>query len=474
MVGWNSAARGGQRLGVAHVDEDHVPTGQQLGARPEHGMQRSDLHARGLQRIEAAAQRRLQRTQVEHHAGRPAQRQLIEDHAAGAQRRRHDDEVEHVQVVDLAPVISGGDAGRSTGAGPGIGNQHVKSLRHQELHEPAAHLAGAADHQRAPAAARAVRGDAGLLLRGQRGADQQAHHVLGQVAGNAQRFRATAHAEDHFALALVVAGGATGGALGRGHFAADGLAPGDQRQQVAIQLIQLLAQFVESHACPNAAKLAPMVPDQSLPDALPAEPLGTVKSWLAEAIRRGDQPNPNAMVLATCDTQGHPSARIVLCKDIDAESGTRAVLHQLPVAQGARTAGQPQRRAGDALGSPVPPGAHRGHCAEGQRSRERQLLRRPRRATASSAPMPARRASRWGPAPRCARSWTRSSRDIPRNALVPRPAHWGGYVLWAHTVELWVEGVARLHDRARWTRTVTLSGAGAPQCGNWSATRLQP
>jgi hypothetical protein len=49
---------------------------------------------------------------------------------------------------------------------------------------------------------------------------------------------------------------------------------------------------------------------------------------------------------------------------------------------------------------------------------------------------------------------------FPPNVLVARPPHWGGYVLWAHTVELWVEGAARLHDRARWTRTV--KGEGTP------------
>ena len=38
---------------------------------------------------------------------------------------------------------------------------------------------------------------------------------------------------------------------------------------------------------------------------------------------------------------------------------------------------------------------------------------------------------------------------------VPRPPHWGGYRLWVDAVELWVEGDARVHDRARWTRTLS-------------------
>ena len=57
---------------------------------------------------------------------------------------------------------------------------------------------------------------------------------------------------------------------------------------------------------------------------------------------------------------------------------------------------------------------------------------------------------------------------------VPRPPHWGGYRLWAEAVELWVEGDARLHDRARWVRTLTRQSDGSYGAGPWSATRLQP
>ena len=56
---------------------------------------------------------------------------------------------------------------------------------------------------------------------------------------------------------------------------------------------------------------------------------------------------------------------------------------------------------------------------------------------------------------------------------IPRPPHWGGYHLWAEAVELWVEGAARLHDRARWTRTLEPSADGF-HGGAWSVVRLQP
>jgi pyridoxamine 5'-phosphate oxidase len=56
---------------------------------------------------------------------------------------------------------------------------------------------------------------------------------------------------------------------------------------------------------------------------------------------------------------------------------------------------------------------------------------------------------------------------------IPRPPYWGGFTLWAEAVELWVEGSARIHDRARWSRVLQERADGFT-CGPWSATRLQP
>ena len=56
---------------------------------------------------------------------------------------------------------------------------------------------------------------------------------------------------------------------------------------------------------------------------------------------------------------------------------------------------------------------------------------------------------------------------------VPRPPHWGGYRLDADAVELWVEGEFRIHDRARWTRSLPQQRGAVPS-SPWSVTRLQP
>jgi pyridoxamine 5'-phosphate oxidase len=63
--------------------------------------------------------------------------------------------------------------------------------------------------------------------------------------------------------------------------------------------------------------------------------------------------------------------------------------------------------------------------------------------------------------------------DEPVTARIPRPPFWGGYYVWADTVELWIEGGSRIHERARWTRSLTTAGAGF-RAGPWVATRLQP
>src|SRR5215472_18420274 len=61
--------------------------------------------------------------------------------------------------------------------------------------------------------------------------------------------------------------------------------------------------------------------NELLPEPLPAEPLGVVARWLADAWSARRQPNANAMVLATSTADGRPSARVVLCKDIVPEPG---------------------------------------------------------------------------------------------------------------------------------------------------------
>jgi pyridoxamine 5'-phosphate oxidase len=216
-----------------------------------------------------------------------------------------------------------------------------------------------------------------------------------------------------------------------------------------------------------------MVPDHSLPDVLPAEPLQIVAAWLQEARQRRDQPNPDAMVLATSTMDGKPSARVVLCKEIDSAAGTVRFVSNYTSRKGTELAHNPRAALvlhWDHLHRQVRiEGAiHRASDADSDlyfatRARDSQLGAH---ASAQSQPVASRAALR--------AQLDAVMLKYPAAVPVPRPPHWGGYVLWADAVELWVEGPARLHDRARWTREIAPSCGAATVAAPWTATRLQP
>ncbi|WP_017610416.1 pyridoxine/pyridoxamine 5'-phosphate oxidase [Nocardiopsis xinjiangensis] len=53
------------------------------------------------------------------------------------------------------------------------------------------------------------------------------------------------------------------------------------------------------------------------PDTAPEDPLDLFRSWFAGAVEAG-VPEPHAMVVATADGRGVPSARVVIMKDLSA------------------------------------------------------------------------------------------------------------------------------------------------------------
>ena len=221
-----------------------------------------------------------------------------------------------------------------------------------------------------------------------------------------------------------------------------------------------------------------------LPEPLPPEPLVILDRWMAEAWQHRHQPNPNSMVLATSDPAGRPSARVVLCKEVVPVPGyivfytnylsrkgrqlaenprAAAVIHWDAMHRQVRIEGPVLRAPGadsDAYFASRPWQSRVGAWASAQSepvgSREDLLESVAAVAQRFGTPLP------WQGAPEGA--------DMP----IPRPPHWGGYHLWAESVELWVEGEARVHDRARWTRELTEARSGHLEAGPWTATRLQP
>lgn len=167
--------------------------------------------------------------------------------------------------------------------------------------------------------------------------------------------------------------------------------------------------------------------------------------WLEEAVAGGIT-EPNAMVLATADAAGHPSARTVLLKGVDARG---FVLYtNLGSRKGAQATANPwaaltfpwidlQRQVGvtgraervtdaesDAYFASRPRGSQLGAHASPQSS-----------VVASRAALEERLAAldaRW-----------------PEGTAVPRPPQWGGLRVVADSVEFWQGRPDRLHDRLR-------------------------
>jgi pyridoxamine 5'-phosphate oxidase len=216
----------------------------------------------------------------------------------------------------------------------------------------------------------------------------------------------------------------------------------------------------------------------ALDDPLPAEPFTLLAAWLAEAFAKRVQPNPHAVALATADTEGRPSVRLVLCKALEPERGAFVFFTNRDSRKGRELAARPWAAAvfhWDALDrqarleGPVTPVSDADADAYfATRPAEAQLGAW---ASAQSAPIASRRALEEALAATARRFGV--SPDPVAPAAIPRPPHWGGYRLSADCVELWVGRRGRLHDRARWGRDLgPRPGAAGP--GPWRCDRLQP
>ena len=214
-----------------------------------------------------------------------------------------------------------------------------------------------------------------------------------------------------------------------------------------------------------------MLPEQQRPDPLPTEPMTLLATWLDEATRRRDQPNANAMVLATCVNE-RPSARVVLCKDIDVPTGSVRFFSNYESRKGRELAANAHAAAvfhWDHL--------HRQVRLEGTVHRveagDSDLYFAPRPRDSQIGAHASRQSE-----PVASLQQLRDQAEAMRQRFgdgpVPRPAHWGGYVLWAEAVELWVAGTGRLHERARWSRELSVSCGARPVADPWTITRLQP
>jgi pyridoxamine 5'-phosphate oxidase len=228
---------------------------------------------------------------------------------------------------------------------------------------------------------------------------------------------------------------------------------------------------------------------ETLPDPLPDNPLQVASDWLEQARIDALQPNPNAMVLATADGRGQPSARVVLCKDIAPAAGFLTFYTNYESRKGRELEANPRAAAVFHWDH-----RHRQVRVEGRVERlsdaenDAYFSSRPWQsrlgawASRQSAPVESRSILALAIASAARRfgipyDGPGSPEPDLESARIERPPAWGGYRLVVDAIELWVEGEYRIHDRARWTRRAGAPGAGAPAAlpaAVWSGTRLQP
>ncbi len=193
-----------------------------------------------------------------------------------------------------------------------------------------------------------------------------------------------------------------------------------------------------------------------------ADPVEQFTIWFKQA-QAAELAEPNAMVVATVDAEGLPSARVVLLKGFDASgfvfftnynsakghdlavSGTTSLLFSwLDLHRQVRIVGpvsETSAEESDEYFARRPRGSQLGAWA----SPQSEVIAN--RATLDAA-------------------WAEAEQRFGAEPI-PRPPHWGGYRVAPDTVEFWQGRPNRMHDRIRYQRASDTDG-------RWSRQRLAP
>lgn len=190
------------------------------------------------------------------------------------------------------------------------------------------------------------------------------------------------------------------------------------------------------------------------------DPFEIARAWLREA--EANEPNdPNAIALATVDSEGRPNVRMVLLKEI--EDAAFVFYTNYDSAKGQELAGQPeaafvlhwkslrrQLRVRGHVTREDGPQADAYFDSRSLKSRVGAI------ASQQSQPLESR-----------AQLMAAAAKVGVQQGMSPkRPDNWGGFRITPFEIEFWADGDFRLHDRFRWTRPV--------ETDRWTTQRLFP
>jgi len=191
---------------------------------------------------------------------------------------------------------------------------------------------------------------------------------------------------------------------------------------------------------------------------LDRDPILQFEKWFAQAIE-AQLPEPNAMTLATVNAQGHPSARIVLIKGVDARGFVFFTNYE-------------SRKGREMAANPQAALTFMWKELERQVRIEGRIEKvAPEESTAyyETRPLGARIGAWASPQSQVIENrgwlekrWEELSAEYGESPK--RPPHWGGYRVLPDYLEFWQGRRSRLHDRITYRR----EGEG------WKLARLAP
>ncbi len=196
-----------------------------------------------------------------------------------------------------------------------------------------------------------------------------------------------------------------------------------------------------------------------------SNPIEILVEWVNEAKQRSPESDATAMNLCTVDDVGAPDCRMVLCKGINVEQGTLVFFTNLESAKAVQIE----------------------NCSKVALSFWWPVLQRQIRLRGTASALPKEQAVEYfSTRPRGAQISAHASKQSREASIredlqqrvryfedqfagfesVPMPTHWGGFEVAVQSVELWLGGSNRLHDRVLFTREESSIV--------WRRTRLYP